>query len=216
MSYPFVSTPSASPPQPRWDDVRYIGEVAGRYALSDRKPLNSKDIPVYACRLRSISTRTAVVVAPVIGEVGETVAAHFDVFGIFRAVVTRKISDGFAMDLNLSDADRQKLAAKIAWRKRTSITNAADKREHKRILPRNPRTVLTLDNGEQLPCFVIDISQSGAAISAKVRPKLGVPVILGQLIGEVVRYLDVGFAIHFLELQDLAAVEKLMVPFQPE
>lgn len=216
MSHPFATPRPPPNPQAHWDDVRYIGEVAGRYALSDRKHENGKDIPVYACRLRSISTKTAVVVAPVIGNVGETVAVHFDTFGIFRAIVTRKLPDGFAMDINLPDADRQKLAAKIAWRKKAGVTQAADKREHKRILPRNPRTVLTLDNGEQMACFVIDISQSGAAISAKVRPALGVPVILGQLVGEVVRYLDVGFAMHFLELQDLAAVEKLMVPFQTE
>lgn len=185
----------------RWDDVRYIGELPGRYALSDRRREDQDKIPVYACRLCSISTRMAVIVAPVIGNVGETVAAHFDAFGLMRAKVPRRLRDGFAMEFKLPDEERKKLAAKIAWQKNALVRHLPDKREHKRILPRLPRTMLTLANGEQMPCFVIDISRSGAAVSASATPKLGMPVVLGQLVGQVVRHLDVGFAIQFTEIQ---------------
>jgi hypothetical protein len=191
-------------------DIRYIGPMAGRYALSERKHSAEERIPVYACRLCSISTRMAVVLAPVIGEVGETVAVHFDAFGLMRASVARRLPKGFAMELHLSDGDREKLAAKIAWQKKAVQTHAPDKREYKRILPRDPRTELTLFNGHCMACFVIDVSRSGAAISAAVRPKVGTPIVLGQLVGQVIRHLDVGFAVQFSEIQDMERLEMLM------
>jgi len=198
----------------RWDDVRYIGELPGRYALSDRKQDEAEKIPVFACRLCSISTRMAVVVAPVIGEVGETVAAHFDAFGLMRARVSRRMRDGFAMEFKLPDDERRKLAAKIAWQKNALVRHLTDKREYKRILPRRPRTMLTLVNGDQMPCFVIDLSRSGAAVSAAATPMLGMPVVLGQLVGQVVRHLEVGFAVQFTEIQP-EGVEAMLAPPLP-
>jgi hypothetical protein len=195
-----------------WHDVRFIGAVAGRYALSDRRVGEDGKVSVYACRLCSISTRLAVVVGPVIGREGETVTAHFDEFGILRGKISRKLPSGFVMDLQLSDVDRNKLGGKIIWQKKRVHEQVPDKREHKRILPRDPRTLLTLADGTQLPCFVIDISQSGVAVSADIWPGLGTPMAVGKLVGRVVRYLDVGFALQFIELHEADQLEILMAP----
>jgi len=195
-----------------WHDVRFIGAVAGRYALSERRSGDNGKIAVYACRLCSISTRLAVVVGPVLGQEGEIVTAHFDEFGILRGRITRKLPSGFVMDLMLTDAERNKLGGKIAWQKKKVHDQLPDKREHRRILPRDPRTVLTLADGAQMPCFVIDISRSGVAVSADIWPGLGTPMAVGKLVGRVVRYLDVGFALQFIQLQDLDQLEILMAP----
>lgn len=195
-----------------WHDVRFIGAVAGRYALSDRRVGEDGKVAVYACRLCSISTRLAVVVGPVTGREDEIVTAHFDEFGILRGRISRKLPSGFVMDLILTDAERNKLGAKIIWQKKRVHEQLPDRREHKRILPRDPRTVLTLGDGSQIPCFVIDISQSGIAVSADSWPALGTPMAVGKLVGRVVRYLDVGFALQFIQLQDLHQLEILMAP----
>lgn len=195
-----------------WHDVRFIGAAAGRYALPDRRMDDTGKVAVYACRLCSISTRVAVVVGPVIGQDGETVTAHFDDFGILRGKICRKLTSGFAMQLTLKDAERNKLGAKIIWQKKKVHDQVPDKREHKRILPRDPRTILTLADGTQMPCFVIDISQSGVAISAEIWPALGTPMAVGKLVGRVVRYLDVGFALQFIQLQEHSQLEILMAP----
>jgi hypothetical protein len=63
-----------------------------------------------------------------------------------------------------------------------------------------------------MPCFVIDISQSGVAVSAEIWPELGTPMAIGKLVGRVVRYLDVGFALRFMQLQELEQLEILMAP----
>ncbi|WP_375451012.1 PilZ domain-containing protein [uncultured Devosia sp.] len=192
-------------------DVRFIGAVPGRYALSDRpKTGDQGGVDVYACRLCSISTQSAVVVAPVRPEPGETVAAHFDHFGIIRAKATRQLPTGFAMDLELDDAGRVRLAAQIKWKKRRAKSQEPDKREHQRLQPRDPYTVLTLADGTNVPCFVIDISQSGAAVSASVLPGRGTPVAVGAMVGRVVRRLDVGFAVQFTQVHELSRLDRLL------
>lgn len=205
-----VSPSSRSPFD--WHDVRFIGAVAGRYALPERRPDGEGKVPVYACRLCSISTRLAVVVGPVSGREGEVITTHFDQFGILRGKISRKLPSGFVLDLMLTDTERNKLGGKIVWQKKKVLEQVPDKREHKRILPRDPRTVLTLGDGSQMPCFVIDISQSGVAVSADIWPDLGTPMAVGKLVGRVVRYLDVGFALQFIQLQDLDKLEALMAP----
>lgn len=196
----------------RRQDVRYIGAVPGRYTLSDRQTSDPSDVEVYACRLCSISPQSAVVVAPVRAEPGETVAAYFDGFGIMRARATRQLPTGFAMDLLLEDGERAKLATQIKWRKRKAVSREPDKREYPRIQPQDPFTMLTLPDGTHVPCFVIDISQSGVAVSASVLPSRGTPVAVGGLIGRVIRRLDVGFAVQFTEIHELKNLDRLLAP----
>ena len=195
-----------------WHDVRFIGAVAGRYALVDRKQGGIKKAPVYACRLCSVSTRVAVVVGPVVGKEGELVTAHFDAFGILRGRISRQLPSGFVLELTLNSDGRDKLGRKIVWHRKRIYEQVEDRREHKRIQLRDPRTVITLGDGSQIPCFVIDVSQSGIALSAQTQPPIGTPLAVGKLVGRVVRYLEIGFAVKFLALQDLEVVEALIVP----
>lgn len=195
-----------------WHDVRFIGAVAGRYTLADRRGPGVSKAPVYACRLCSVSTRTAVLVGPVIGNEGEGIIAHFDVFGILRGTVNRQLSSGFAIDLSLDAAAREKLGRKIAWHKKHVYDHVEDRREHKRIQLRDPRTIITLGDGSRVPCFVIDVSSSGIALSAQRAPEIGTPLAVGKLVGRVVRYLDVGFAVKFMQVQALEDVEALIAP----
>lgn len=202
-------------PRPIYDrhDVRFIGVVPGRYALSGYCRIGRDGkIPIYACRLCSISTRLAVVVGPIIGDEGDRVTAHFDEFGILRGEIARKTEAGFVLNLTLTDTERTRLGSKIVWHKKRVHQQLPDKREHRRVVPRDPRTVLTLADGTQLPCFVIDMSRSGIAVSAEIWPDLGTPMAVGSLVGRVVRYLDVGFALQFMRLQDLAELDALIAP----
>lgn len=192
-------------------DVRFIGAVGGRYALNSEAPAGASKAPVYACRLCSVSTRLAVLVGPVVGKNGAGVTAHFDVFGILRGRINRQLPSGFVMDLTLNDDARDRLGRKIAWQKKRVHDQAEDRREHKRIPLRDPRTIVTMGDGERIPAFVIDVSQSGIALSAQTSPPIGTPLAVGKLVGRVVRHLDIGFAVKFLALQDLETVEALIV-----
>lgn len=206
-----VAQEPTPPKARRQDDIRYIGALTGCYALSERRESNADAVPVYACRLCSISPFQAVIVAPIIAQANETVAAHFKDFGLFHATVARATATGFVLDLNLDEEGREKLAAKIRWKKNNVLSHIPDKREFPRLLPRHPRTVLILADGTRVPCFVIDISQSGAAVSAAVLPGKGTPLAIGQLVGRVVRRLDIGFAMEFTRVQPLDGLEQRMV-----
>ena len=194
------------------NDVRFIGALAGRYALPDRRGSPDDKLPVYACRLCSISTRMLVAVGPIVGKEGETVASHFNEFGILRGRITRRLASGFVADLQMSDGEREKLAAKIDWHKRHIHAQVPDKREHRRILPRDPRSTIFLADGQQVPCFIIDVSRSGAAVSAPYWPDLGTPMALGRVVGRVVRHLDVGFALQFIQPQEFEDLESVIRP----
>jgi hypothetical protein len=196
------------------NDVRFIGALAGRYALPDRRRTPDDKIPVYACRLCSISTRMLVTVGPVIGKEGETVSAHFNEFGILRGRITRRLASGFVTDLQLSDDDREKLGAKIDWHKKHVHAQVPDKREHRRVQPRDPRSTIVLADGNKVPCFVIDVSRSGAAVSAHYWPDVGMPMALGRVVGRVVRHLEVGFALQFIQPQEFEDLESLIKPPQ--
>ena len=183
-------------PLERGADVRFIGPVMGRYTLESRVRLSG--VQIFAVRLQSISPTTLVASAPVTGRIGETVTAHFVPFGNVRGRVTRHIDGGFILDIEGDHDRRRKLAKRIEWYKKRLFAGISDKREHKRFMPREPKSAVVLHDGAVLPCLVIDLSSSGAAISADYAPQVGEPLAVGKAVSRVVRRLEVGFAVQFL------------------
>lgn len=195
-------------------DVRYVGPVSGCYTLSDHQKLEDGGIEVYACRTQSISPSAAAITAPVVGAEGEWLTARFDGLGIVRGWIERVTRDGFVFQIVGSEEQRHTLAAKIDWLKKKSVRLEQDKREFKRFQPRDPRSTLALEAGTVVKCFVIDLSRSGAAVSAPCTVTMGDIVVLGVLRARVVRPLAVGFAVQFDERQDAAEVEALVTGYE--
>jgi hypothetical protein len=77
-------------------------------------------------------------------------------------------------------------------------------------MPRRPGSRLLFGDGSEMPCLIIDMSSSGAALSADIRPPLGYPLAVGKVVGKVVRYLEVGFAVQFLEERAVEDLERLL------
>lgn len=201
-----VPVPKAKRP----DDIRFIGALPGRYTLSAQHSDPDDGVSVYACRLCSISPIQAVLVAPVCADDGEAVVMHFNDFGILRARIARELSTGFVVDLDLDVSGRAQLASRIRWKRSNVQNHVPDKREFPRFMPRHPRSVMTMADGKRYPCFVIDISQSGVAVSASILPGKGTPVAIGALIGRAVRRLDVGFAVEFIDKHEVEDLERML------
>ena len=178
----------------------------GRYTLESRVRLTG--VQIFAVRLQSISPMMMVASAPVPGSVGELVTSHFVPFGNIRGRVARHIDGGFVIDIEGTEAQRAKLAARIEWYKKKVFSGVTDKREHKRFMPREPKSALVLHDGTVLPCLVIDLSSSGAAISADHEPQIGEPLAVGKAVARVVRKLDVGFAVQFVTPIERELVEE--------
>ncbi|MEQ1771040.1 MAG: PilZ domain-containing protein [Devosia sp.] len=197
-------------------NARYVGPINGSYMLSDRRSLPKGSMSVYACRSDSMSPSAASVTAPVRGGEGEWLTARFDGIGIIRGLIEKLTQEGFIFQIVASDEHRAKLAAKIDWLRRHNAKIRDDKRRFERFVPRDPRSAITFADGVVAKCFVIDISRSGAAVSAQHRPEIGASVVLGTLACHVIRHLDVGFAVEFDAAQDAAGLEDLVTGFEPK
>jgi hypothetical protein len=103
------------------------------------------------------------------------------------------------------------LATRINWIVGNKDVGVSDDRTHARFIPRRPLSLLTLADGSVIPCFVVDISATGAAISADILPKVGTPLAVGKVVGRVVRNIAGGFAVKFIEAQDRQEVEALVI-----
>lgn len=184
-------------------DIRVITSIPGRYSLGPRHngQVHRRE---FACRALNISTRSMLLAAPVTGPPGEPVIAYFDRFGEMQGNVVRVLArGGFVMSIAATEEERARLAAKLAWIEDHKNHDAHEARKHERIVPREHYSTLTLADGRVLTCLVIDMSASGVAVSAEVVPAIGTPVAIGRVIGRVRRHFAEGFAVEFIEVQDL-------------
>jgi hypothetical protein len=190
--------------------ARTSASILGRYSLAGRR--NSRgERREFACRTVDISCYELALLVPVPGPVGERVIAHFHELGKLEGQIIRLTDDGFVMSLVLTADQRERLTSKILWLEMRKHLNVPDGRRHKRIVPKKPLSSVMLADASVYDCFVIDMSASGAAVSADVSLKIGDVLAVGKVIGRVVRLFPQGFAVRFVTLQDPDALEHLLL-----
>ncbi|MDB5601869.1 MAG: PilZ protein [Xanthobacteraceae bacterium] len=194
----------------RRPDVQIITSLAGRYMLGSKRDAQGNRRE-FACRALNMSPQIMLLAAPVVAPVGERVIAHLDQFGKLEGVITRLLERGFIMNLSGSEEEQAKRAAKLIWLENHKNHDVNDVRKHGRIVPRNPYSTLVLPDGQTMTCLVIDMSVSGAAVSADIMPEIGMPLALGKVVGRVRRQFAEGFAIQFVETQDLETMEERLI-----
>jgi PilZ domain len=92
---------------------------------------------------------------------------------------------------------RDKLASQLTWLANRQLLGLPEDRRHDRVQPRIPRTVITLDNGQQVVARLIDISTSGAGISTELKLVMDQRIVVGKLPAKVVRVFEGGVAVEF-------------------
>ncbi|MBZ0218072.1 MAG: PilZ domain-containing protein, partial [Fimbriimonadaceae bacterium] len=55
-------------------------------------------------------------------------------------------------------------------------------------------------------CRVIDMSMGGAAIAIDVRPLVGSDITVGKMRAKIIRHLDDGVAVEFLDMQNITSL----------
>jgi hypothetical protein len=169
--------------------------LLGRYMLADHRE--------FPCQVTNMSPGGMAVIAPVSGNPGERVIAYVDHLGRLEGKIARNFQNGFAMTIAATSRKRDKLAAQLTWLANRSILNLPEDRRHGRYTPKNPVARLILPNGNNVACRIVDLSQSGAAISIAqdLVPAAGSMVTIGKTPGRVVRHIEGGFAVEFTRLQ---------------
>lgn len=188
-------------------EPRFFGPVLGKYSIE-----GSGGARILVLRLQSITPRAFVASAPLAGAVGAKVRASFPNLGLIEGFIARSVEGGFVATIEADEEQARVLGARIDWLRRRTYQGVTDMREHGRFLPRDPRTVVLLADGRVLSCLIIDLSASGAAVSVDYDPPLNSVLAIGRAVGRVVRKLEVGFAVQFIDSYPVEDVEEIVKP----
>jgi len=185
--------------------------VGGQYTLSNWLDPEGKPRS-FACRTSRVSPFRMIVDVPVIGRLGDRIGTYFGDFGKLDGEISDTVSGSFLLELLLTRPQRQKMSDQLTWlEKKQKDPSIKDERRQARIVPASPHSMLTFADGSMKSCFVVDMSSSGAAISADVQPEIGTPLAVGACVGRVVRHLDGGFAVKFVEEQGRDVLERRVI-----
>jgi len=187
-------------------DVR----LGGRYSLANRRDMQGNRRE-FACRTSRVSPFQMMISVPVVGAVGERVISYFGEFGKLDGWVSQHVQGGFLIDLAVPREKRAQLAGKLSWLEKQQKETVIDARAQERIIPENPHSTLIFADGSTLGCFVIDMSATGAAISAELQPAIGAPLALGRSVGRVIRHFAEGFAVKFERPVDRDHLEHFVI-----
>ena len=109
-----------------------------------------------------------------------------------------------------------KLSDMLTWiEKKQQNPAVLELRKDSRFVPPVPHSTLTLADGAIHPCFIIDCSVSGVAVSAAVQPPVGMPLAVGACVSRVVRLLPNGIAVKFVEKQTVRDLDRLVARTVP-
>jgi PilZ domain len=165
----------------------------------------------YECIAADMSPGDAIVHCAAKANLNERIIAYLENVGRIEGTVFRHTDKGFVMSVVATDRKREKLAAQLTWLANKHELGLAEDRRYDRIIPRQSRSTLTLDDGRRINCRIIDLSLSGAATECDERLAIGTAVKLGNNTrGRVVRHFKEGLAIEFLALQTREALENFL------
>jgi hypothetical protein len=185
--------------------------VGGNYTLPNWYDPQGRP-RTFACRTTRVSPFRMSVEVPVLGKVGDRLTSYFPELGKFDGRISDTVANSFLVELNMDGAMREQFASKLTWlEKKQYQPSLTDLRKDSRIIPENPHSTLTTADGAVHPCFIIDMSVSGAAVSAQLQPSIGTPLAVGACIGRVVRLQANGFAVKFVETQNRLDLNRLLV-----
>lgn len=88
-----------------------------------------------------------------------------------------------------------------------SMDKTAGLREHERFAPLDPKSAVTLPDGQQHACRIPNVSASGAVVICSTKVKVRDYLVIGSIPAQVVRTTKRGFAVRFLEVQQPSTVE---------
>ena len=191
-------------------EPRVIMSLAGTCALAAHRDETGKRRD-YPCRAINMSSRAVMLAAPARATLGDGATAYIPSFGKLSGRVIRVLEGGFVMSLMVTEAQRQSIAKRLAWLQEHHAHDTRDLRQHIRIVPREPFGQITFADGSCLSCLVMDMSATGAALSADIVPPLGTMLVIGRVPARVCRQFPEGFAVSFLEEQSPANLERLLL-----
>ena len=183
----------------------------GHYTLPNWYDPEGK-LRTFSCRTNRVSPYRMIVDVPVVGKVGDYLTSYFRDFGKLDGRISDTKPGCFLLELDVTYATRERIANKLTWlEEKQKDPEIIDLRKNPRVIPAKSHTTLTLADGGVHECFVIDMSVTGAAVSAQVELEVGTPLAIGACVGRVVRASASGVAVRFVEKQNQYELERLVI-----
>jgi PilZ domain len=183
----------------------------GHYTLPNWYDPEGK-LRTFACRTNRVSPYRMIVDVPVVGKVGDYLTSYFRDFGKLDGRISDTKPGCFLLELDVTYATRERIANKLTWlEEKQKDPEIIDLRKNPRVIPAKSHTTLTLADGGVHECFVIDMSVTGAAVSAQVELEVGTPLAIGACVGRVVRASASGVAVRFVEKQNQYELDRLVI-----
>jgi hypothetical protein len=183
----------------------------GHYTLPNWYDPEGK-LRTFSCRTNRVSPYRMIVDVPVVGKVGDYLTSYFRDFGKLDGRISDTKPGCFLLELDVTHATRERIANKLTWlEEKQKDPEIIDLRKNPRVIPAKSHTTLTLADGGVHECFVIDMSVTGAAVSAQVELEVGTPLAIGACVGRVVRASASGVAVRFVEKQNQYELERLVI-----
>ena len=160
------------------------------------------DMSEHACQVNNISVDGAVFITTQQVQPGLSIVAYLEEVGRIEATSAAAVNGGFEVKFSLTGARRDRFETRLKWLVQKENGQSPEDRRHTRYEPSDKQSQITMPDGREYNCEVVDISLSGAAIKVDVMPSLGTYILLGKMRGRVVRYLETGIGIEFVKLLD--------------
>lgn len=166
-----------------------------RTALEGRMFFPAEETTI-GCNVVNLSDAGAGITAEEMPPLQAFVILYVEGFGRLEAVVAR--IDGAVLGLRflLNDRKRKALVEKLARFVETGAADPTALRRHRRVAGESAASFV-MQNGERVPCEVIDISLTGASLRTHARPLIGETIRIGRMPARVVRYHERGIAVEF-------------------
>jgi hypothetical protein len=156
------------------------------------------DMSEHACQAFDMTLEGATFMASDVPPSGLAIVAYLEDLGRVEVVSGEQVPGGFKVSYAATGTRLERLQNRITYLMERAA-GAPDHRRHARFEPKDKHSAITLPDGRNYSCEVIDISISGAAIKTEIMPAMGTYLMVGKMRGRVVRYLENGFAIEFIK-----------------
>jgi hypothetical protein len=184
-------------------------------SLSDEaslKPLPARfmlrDGREFPCKVSALTNSSAVFVCGEPVCEGSLLVAYIEGVGRIEGRTGEACRSGFTVHFAMNDSGISRLERNLRWLRLKQQGLASEERDGTRFQPPSGTARVTLGGGEEHACEVLDISLSGAALRAGIRPEIGSCVLLGKTRGRVIRHMADGFAIEFVAPLEQAALHQ--------
>ncbi|WP_395685791.1 PilZ domain-containing protein [Aestuariivirga sp.] len=151
------------------------------------------------CEVTAIDPDMALFLTAELIQPGVAIIAFIEELGRVDGVTGPRYGSGFWVDFTHQGSRRARFIRHLRWLIRRDARPDRPVRRHTRFEPLTASAQLHLPGGFSVSCELLDVSLSGAALRADIRPMIGSMVVVGRRRGRVIRHFAGGFAIEFLE-----------------